>query len=143
MMKLHTLSGRALELAEQVGDNMKILVPRAETLLATGARLGALKTGARVAGLFLRRHPAVTVATVAGAGLLWYAAKRRGRRAEQGNGTGNGERPVVEGRAKRVDARSEDGGTTARRGKSTAGARKRAGGTRGARSNESPSSTAH
>jgi hypothetical protein len=137
MMKLHTLSGRALDLAEQVGDNMKVLVPRAETLLATGARLGALKTGARVAGLFLRRHPAVTVATVAGAGLLWYAAKRRARQAEQGNG----ERPAVEGRAKRVDARNENS-TTGRR-KSTAGARKRAGGARDARNAEAPSSTAH
>lgn len=139
MMKFDTLSDRALGLAEQVGDNMKFLVPRAETLLATGARLGALKTGARMAGLFLRRHPAVTVATVAGAGLLWYAAKRRGQRAEQGNATGNGERQTLEGRAKRVAARNETGGATARR-KSAAAARKRATGTR---STEGPSSTAH
>lgn len=141
MIKLHTLSGRALDLAEQVGDNMKILVPRAETLLATGAKLGALKTGARMAGLFLRRHPAVTVATVAGAGLLWYTAKRRSQRLEQGNGTGNGGRQAIEGRAKRVDARTDDTGTTTRR-RSTTGARKRAGTTRTARGPES-TNTAH
>lgn len=134
MIKLHTLSGRALDLAEQVGDNMKVLVPRAETLLATGAKLGALKTGARVAGLFVRRHPAMMVATVAGAGLLWYAAKRRGERAEQGNEAGNGGRQAIEGRAKRVDAR-----------KSTAGGRKRASGTRSSRGagSESARSTTH
>lgn len=134
MIKLHTLSGRALDLAEQVGDNMKVLVPSAETLLATGAKLGALKTGARVAGLFVRRHPAMMVATVAGAGLLWYAAKRRARRAEQGNDAGNGGRQSIEGRAKRVDARNGNGGATAGRRKTTAtGARKRTAGTRSAR----------
>ena len=141
MIKLHTLSGRALDLAEQVGDNMKVLVPRAETLLATGAKLGALKTGARVAGLFARRHPAVMVATVAGAGLLWYAAKRRSQRVEHGNDTGSGGRQAIDGRAKRVDARSDDGGAAGRR-KSTAGARKRASSTRRAGS-ESSSSTTH
>lgn len=134
MMKLHTLSGRALDLAEQVGDNMKVLVPSAQTLLATGAKLGALKTGARVAGMFVRRHPAIMVATVAGAGLLWYAAKRRARRAEQGNDAGNGGRQTIEGRSTRVEARSGNAGTTASRRKTpAAGARKRAAGGRGAR----------
>jgi hypothetical protein len=133
MMKLHTLSGRALDLAEQVGDNMKVLVPRAQTLLATGAKLGALKTGARVAGMLVRRHPAIMVATVAGAGLLWYAAKRRARRAEQGDEAGNGGRQAIEGRSKRVDARNGNAGASAG-GRKTAGARKRAAGGRAARS---------
>lgn len=140
MIKLHTLSGRALDLAEQVGDNMKVLVPRAETLLATGARLGALKSGARVAALFLRRHPAVTVATVAGAGLLWYAAKRRSARAEQGNVEGEG--LAIEGRARRVDARTESGGAAAGRRKAATGARKRTTGARGA-GGEGPRSSTH
>lgn len=136
MIKWHTLSGRALDLAEQVGDNMKMLAPRAETLLATGAKLGALKSTARVAGLFVRRHPAVTVATVAGAGLLWYAAKRRARNAEQGEDRGG---RAIEGRAKRVDARTGTGATGRR---APAGAaRKRATGAR--RGSETPTSTTH
>jgi len=44
-------------------------------------------------------------ASVAGAGLLWYAAKRRARRAEEElNGTG-----AIEGASRRVEARRGTG----------------------------------
>lgn len=106
MNRIESISGRALELASSVGDNMRHALPRAGQLLDAGAKLGVLKSGARVAGTFVRRHPAMIAATVAGAGLLWYAAYRRAKRAEQGNGKGK----TIEGSARRVEAkRSGDG----------------------------------
>ena len=118
MSKLTSLPERALELASQVGDSFKHVVPHAGKWLAVGAKLGALKSGARVAGVFVRRNPVVTIAAVAGAGLLWYAARRRARQAQNGLEAG-----AIEGSAKRVDARSADASSNRR---STSAARKRA-----------------
>lgn len=115
-----SMTDRALGRAKQVGDNLKFMVPSTNTLLAAGAKLGAAKTGVRVAGLFLRRHPVATVATVAGAGLLWYAAKRRSARAEQGNAVAAGERG-----SRRIDARRNDP-TQAAEGSEPATGRRRA-----------------
>ena len=103
MSKFNSLPERALELASQVGDNFKNVVPHAGKWLEAGAKLGVLKNGARVAGIFVRRNPAVTIAAAAGAGLLWYAAHRRAKRAENGNGE------AIEGSARRVDARRGNG----------------------------------
>lgn len=104
MTKLTSLPERALELASAVGDNLRHAVPavtqHAGQWLETGAKLGALKSGARVAGGFVRRNPVLIAAAVAGAGLLWYAAKRRARRAE------NGEGEAIEGQSRRIEARS-------------------------------------
>lgn len=147
MIKLSSLPVRALDLADAVGDNLKHMAPRAGDWVSTGMKLGALRTGAHVAGGFLRRHPVLMVASVAGAGLLWYAAKRRSEQAEQGN-TGRGTRSArggnrsnaIEGSSRRVDARSGDESGTGtdtggrKRSTSTAGARKRAGSTRGGQS---------
>ena len=103
--KLQTLPDRALVLAGQVGDGFRHLVPDgAGKWLEAGAKLGALKSGTRIAGTFVRRHPAAMAATVAGAGLLWYLARRRARQAEDG---------VIEGSATRVEARR--GGNGSRR----------------------------
>jgi hypothetical protein len=145
-----SMTDRAIGRAKQVGDNLKFMVPSADVLLAAGAKLGAAKTGVRLAGLFVRRHPAVAVATVAGAGLLWYAAKRRSARAEQGN-------PVIEGqrRSRRIDARGSDAqgasattsgtgerDTTSRRTASAGtGGRKRGGARGGSRSQNAPGAT--
>ena len=103
--KLQSLSGRALDLVGQAGDGLKHMVPNGagkwlETgaalgALKTGAALGALKTGSRVATTLVRRHPAAAVATVAGAGLLWYLARRRARQAEHA---------PIEGSATRIEA---------------------------------------
>lgn len=98
MSKLNDLPGRALEIATQVGEGLRDRVPdKALKWIETGAALGALRTGTRVATKFVRRNPAVAIAAAAGAGLLWYAARRRAR--EQ---TANA---PIEGKATRVDAR--------------------------------------
>lgn len=110
MYVLTSLPERALQLASSVGDGIKDAVPdRALKWIETGAALGALKTGTRVASRFVRRNPAVAIAAAAGAGLLWYAARRRAKQAENG---------AIEGTATRIEAKREDGG--ARRRSSTA-----------------------
>jgi hypothetical protein len=127
MNRIESISERALELASSVGDNMRLALPRAGQLLDAGAKLGVVKSGARVAATFARRNPAMIAAAVAGAGLLWYAAHRRAKRAEQGNGK-QGE--TIEGSARRVEAKRGDG---ARRSRSS-----RSGGSRsGSRSQRS------
>lgn len=105
MSTFNSISDRALDLANSVGDNLKHAVPHAGKWLEAGAKLGALKGGARVAGMFVRRNPAIAIATAAGAGLLWYAARRKARQAENGNGS-------IEGSSKRVEAKRS---TTARK----------------------------
>ncbi len=114
MSKLTSLPERALELASQAGDNFKHLVPHAGKWLEAGAKLGVLKTGARVASVFVRRNPVVTVAAAAGVGLLWYAARRRAKQAEKG---------AIEGSAKRVDARRGEASNSGAR-RTSAAARK-------------------
>jgi len=118
MRKYNSLPERALDLASSVGDNLKHVVPHAGKWLTVGAKFGALKGGARVAGLFVRRNPVIAIATAAGAGLLWYAARRKAKQAEQA---------PLEGRAKRVDARRAAPGSHARK---TSTARKRSSATK-------------
>ncbi|TWI13414.1 hypothetical protein [Aerolutibacter ruishenii] len=110
MNALHTLPDRALGLANAVGDGLKHALPAADKWLQTGAKLGALKGGARVATTMVRRHPFVAVATVAGVGLLWYAARRKAREAEAN--------APIEGTARRVEAKK-----SARKQRSTARSR--------------------
>jgi hypothetical protein len=110
MNRIESISERALELASSVGDNMRHALPRAGQLLDAGAKLGVVKSGARLAATFARRNPAVIAAAVAGAGLLWYAARRRAKRAEQGNGKGD----TIEGSARRVEAKRGDGARRSR-----------------------------
>ncbi|HEV8693381.1 MAG TPA: hypothetical protein VGQ93_04215 [Lysobacter sp.] len=124
MNRIDSLSERALELAQLVGDNVKHAVPRAGQLLDAGAKLSVVKSGARVAGSFVRRNPVLIAAAVAGAGLLWYAAHRRAKRAQHaGNGEGD-DREAIEGSARRVEAKP---GTrrAARGSRSRSGARSR------------------
>lgn len=99
MSKFTSLPERALELASQVGDSLKHVVPHAGKWLETGAKLGVLKKGTHVAGVFVRRNPVVAIATAAGAGLLWFAARRQAMKANLA---------AIEGTAKRVDARKGD-----------------------------------
>jgi len=99
MSRFDSFTDRALDLANSAGDSLRHAVPRgAAGWLETGAKLGALKGGARVAGAFVRRNPAVAVATIAGAGLLWYAARRKARQAREA---------PIDGSAKRIEARRE------------------------------------
>jgi hypothetical protein len=107
MNALTNLPERALELASQVGHGIKDAVPnRALKWVETGAALGALKTGTRVATRMVRRNPAIAVAAAAGAGLLWYAAHRRAKQAEHG---------AIEGTARRVEAKRASGNGTRKR----------------------------
>lgn len=120
MNRIESISERALELASSMGSNVRDALPRAGQLLDAGAKLGVLKTGARVAGTFVRRNPLAVAAAVAGAGLLWYAARRRAKRAEQGNGR---DRDAIEGSARRVEAKRATG--TRRRATTRGGSRTR------------------
>jgi len=101
---------RALDLAHSAGDGIKHaggslsgglrhLGPTASDWLKTGAALGAVKTGGKVAGRFAKRNPAVTVAAAAvGVGLLGYALYRKQqKKAAKGQ--------VVNGQAQRINAR--------------------------------------
>lgn len=86
-----------------VGDRIRQAMPsKAGGLLETGVALGALKTGSRLATGFIRRNPTLVVAAAAGAGLLWYAARRKARKAEHG---------PIEGSARRVEAGRADAGS--------------------------------
>jgi hypothetical protein len=111
---LESLPERTLSLVGQMGDGMKHMVASGDRWLDAGAKIGALKAGSNIALKFVRRHPAATVATVAGAGLLWYLARRRAEQAENGDASDNG--------ARRVEARR---GGNGRRGSNAGGARKR------------------
>lgn len=122
MNKLDLLPERALDLASQAGDAIRTLGPKASMLLSTGAKLGALKAGARVGITVVRRNPVIFAASLAGAGLLWYAAKRRAERAR------NGEGGTIEGSSRRIDARkSQDdtGGSKSRGARKASGTRTR------------------
>lgn len=132
MSKLNDLPGRALEIATQVGETIRDRVPdSAIKWVETGAALGALRTGTRVATTFVRRNPAVAVAAAAGAGLLWYAARRRAKQAQDG---------PIEGKATRVEARRSEGsgGNGTRTRKTRVGKRP---GTRGSTGSGSTAST--
>ena len=94
---LSTLPERALQLATQVGAGIKDAVPdKAIKWVETGAALGALRTGTRVATKIVRRNPAMAVAAAAGAGLLWYVARRKARQAQDG---------AIDGSATRIEAK--------------------------------------
>jgi hypothetical protein len=119
MSKLNDIPGRALELATQVGETLRDRVPdKAIKWVETGAALGAVKTGSRIALKFVRRNPVMAAATAAGAGLLWYAARRRAKQAQDG---------PIEGSATRIEAkRASNGSASAPRKRRTTTARKRA-----------------
>ena len=85
---------RALDLLADVGDGLRRKLPdKAVQWIETGAALGALRAGAKVAGGVVRRNPLLVGAAVAGAGLLWYAARQRARR-----------QAALEGQARQVRA---------------------------------------
>ncbi|WP_298577743.1 hypothetical protein [uncultured Luteimonas sp.] len=98
MSRLDSIPGKMMDLVGNVGDSIRDHMPtRAGTLLQTGAALGMAKTGTRVAGHFLRRNPALVVATVIGAGAAWYAVHRYRRKQAAGE--------TIDGQARRVEPR--------------------------------------
>ena len=107
MDKLDKAQDRALELLGEIGDGLRKAVPgKAIQWVETGAAIGVVKTGARVATKFVRRNPILATAAIAGAVLLWYAARRRARQAEAG---------PIEGSATRVEATAGSGAPRAPR----------------------------
>lgn len=115
MNTFQKLPERAMELATRVGDGIKDRVPdRAVQWVETGAALGALKTGTRVATRVVRRNPVIFAAAAAGAGLLWYAARRRARQASLGLESTSDNAPI-EGRSTRVKAKRESSNARSRR----------------------------
>lgn len=107
---------RAMELASRVGDGIRDAVPdRAVKWVETGAALGALKSGSRVATKFARRNPTLLVAAAAGAGLLWYAARRRARKQDGAN------TEAIEGSSRRIEARRETSAARRRHARADAG----------------------
>lgn len=74
---------RVLELAGQAGDGLKSGSESAATWLKTGAAIGALKSGSRMATRAARRHPGAAIALAAvGVGVLGYAAYRKRKQAQ-------------------------------------------------------------
>lgn len=97
MSKLDNVQDRALVLIGEIGDGLRKAVPgRALQWVETGAAIGAIRTGGRVASKLVRRNPVLAGAAIAGAGLLWLAARHRAKRAEQG---------PINGTATRIDAK--------------------------------------
>ena len=80
MNKLTTITDRAMDLVTQASSSLKHVGPSASKLLQTGAALGAVKTGGRVAVKLVRRNPVVAVAAALGVGVLAYAAHRKRKR---------------------------------------------------------------
>ena len=97
MSKLDNVQDRTLELIGEIGQGLRKAVPgRAMKWVETGAALGVMRTGGKVATRFVRRNPVLAGAAIAGAGLLWLAARHRAKRAEQG---------PIEGTATRIEAK--------------------------------------
>ncbi len=101
MSKLSTITDRAMDLVGQAGTSLKHVGPSASKLLQTGAALGAVKTGGRIAAKFVRRNPVAAVAAALGVGVLAYAAYRK-RRQEASNAP-------IEGKSRRIEAKRVNG----------------------------------
>lgn len=92
MDKFDRTRDRALDLLGEIGEGLRRKVPgRAVQWVETGAALGALRAGSKVAGGFVRRNPLLVGVAVAGAGLLWLGARQRAKK-----------QAVIEGRAARI-----------------------------------------
>lgn len=108
MSKLGNAQDRALELIGELGDGIRKAVPgKAMQWVETGAALGALRSGTRIAGKFVRRNPVLAGAAIAGAGLLWLAARQHAKKQAAD--------APIEGSATRVEARRGNGSTRRQR----------------------------
>lgn len=95
---------RALDLLTEVGDGLRRKLPdQAVQWVSTGAALGALRAGSKVAGRFVRRNPLLVGAAVAGAGLLWYAARQRAKAQAALEGEARQVRALRRGEAEQDD----------------------------------------
>ena len=102
MNKMGIAQDRALELIGEIGHGIRKAMPgKAMTWMETGAALGAMRTGGRVATRLVRRNPVLAGAAIAGAGLLWLAARNRAKKQAQD--------APIEGTATRVEAKRGTG----------------------------------
>lgn len=107
MTKIDNVQDRAMELIGELSDGIRKAVPgRAMQWMETGAALGAVRTGGRIATKLVRRNPVLATAALAGAGALWLVARQRAKRAEQG---------PIEGTSTRIDAKKPRARKTTRR----------------------------
>lgn len=96
MSKFEVLSDKAMSLVGQAGDSLRHALPNtAETWLKTGVSVGAARTGAKLAGGFLRRNPAIVAASAIGLGLVWVAARQYRKKQESG---------ALAGKSRRIEA---------------------------------------
>ena len=85
MGRLDKAQDRARELIGEIGDGLRKRVPdKAVQLIETGAALGAVRTGAKVASGFVRRNPVLATVLVVGAAAWWLAARHRARQRAGG-----------------------------------------------------------
>ena len=113
MSKLGNAQDRAMELIGELGDGIRKAVPgKAMQWVETGAALGAMRTGTKIAGTFVRRNPVLAGVAIAGAGLLWFAARQRAKKQAAGE--------PIEGTATRVEAKRGSGAPRARRQRASA-----------------------
>jgi hypothetical protein len=113
MSKLGYAQDRALELIGELGTGIRKAVPgKAMQWVETGAALGAMRTGTRIAGTLVRRNPVLAGVAVAGAGLLWFAARQRAKKQAAGE--------PIEGSATRVEAKRGNAASAARRKRASA-----------------------
>ena len=108
MGKLERTQDRTLALLADVGEGLRRKLPdKAVQWVETGAALGALRVGTKVAGKFVRRNPVLAGVAIAGAGLLWFAARQRAKKQAAGE--------PIEGSATRVEAKRGNGSTRRQR----------------------------
>ncbi len=114
MSKFEQLSDKAITLVSHAGDSLRHAIPdSAEKWLQTGIAIGAAKSGAKVAGGFLRRNPAILAASLAGAGLVWLAARQYKKTKANGSIEGSSRRIEANRVARKKSTSRRKAGTTA------------------------------
>ena len=114
MSAIEDLAGRGAAIVEQARKVFDAAPSGVKSILKTGAAVGVARTGARVAGGFLRRNPGlILAAAVVGAGVLAYSAYRKRTAGASSDRT---DREPIEGEAvevpkRRGQTRKSDAGT--------------------------------
>ena len=97
MSAIEDLADRGAAIVEQARKVFDAAPSGVKNVLKTGAALGVARTGARMAGGFVRRNPGlILAAAVVGAGVLAYSAYRK---RTAGAPSGRADREPIEGEA--------------------------------------------
>lgn len=114
MSAIEDLADRGAAIVEQARKVFDAAPSGVKNVFKTGAALGVARTGARMAGGFVRRNPGlILAAAVVGAGVLAYSAYRK---RTAGAPSGRADREPIEGEAvevpkRRGRTRKSDAGT--------------------------------